>query len=912
MVKAFTKGIATFFVACALLLALPALSFADESTSGGGKSLSDFTDVDWNTVTLSLAQDEYVFDEKGRYEGIDVGDLRNSSGDLRLYVAVEDKKELLFRYTYDYDYCFYSDTEGHEVEDGVTETGTYYVKVTLKDYSSGYECYDRYVPVTITIKNVDPYDLANYSPEDPIYSLYVGDTVLDVTSQAFEEIETDFTYYGFNGMVILPEDAYKVDPVWYKAEETDGSDGYSYTKIEGVPTKYGYYGIRIYGTGSYKGDLYIKVKIDDVKHSSNFYISSENEVALSNYKTVKDLQDKLQVSFYGRSDEKFAKNVLTLNADYEILKWGLDINNCEAGDDDDEAYSEVSLSDDLQGGVYAVKLKPCGDYYGEGVWLRIVVRDLDSLDSYDFDVDCGDRSNLIIGLDDLDISGLKVNASCSLGDEEVALTQGVDFELGSKWYVYSFDSDGNYSPKAIEGLPSERDFYVIQVIGKGSFAGQTAYAGAYVYDCTKLDSYSLSYGRYLVSGDSLLPEKMELNLKGDFGDSTDDPEEPEPFVKTLVYGTDYIVRWGHYDSSGSKLLNEGEYPEVTEDTSNVWYLKVIGIGDFEGQELSPEYVTIHTAECTHPNIRSYDEEPECTFDGVSGRLYCPDCGYEAEGEVIPALGHNYEVVAGTAKAATCAEDGKEADEECSNCGDYIEGETIPALGHNYAKDESSAKDATCTDDGKEADEKCSRCGDVKRGAAIKANGAHSYEVDSSDATPAKTATCTEDGYEPAKVCSNCGAKVEGRVIEATGKHTPVVSKAAVAATYKAAGLTEEIKCSVCGTVLQAQSTVAKLSAKAQSVKVSTATKTVKKAKVKKKAQTVSGAIKVSGAQGKVSFAKASGSGKLKVNASNGKITVKKKTKKGTYSIKVRVNVAASADGQFNAFSKTVTVKVKVK
>ncbi len=35
MVKAFTKGIATFFVACALLLALPALSFADESTSGG-------------------------------------------------------------------------------------------------------------------------------------------------------------------------------------------------------------------------------------------------------------------------------------------------------------------------------------------------------------------------------------------------------------------------------------------------------------------------------------------------------------------------------------------------------------------------------------------------------------------------------------------------------------------------------------------------------------------------------------------------------------------------------------------------------------------------------------------------------------------------------------------------------------
>ncbi|MDO4854035.1 MAG: hypothetical protein Q4A43_01215 [Coriobacteriia bacterium] len=143
-------------------------------------------------------------------------------------------------------------------------------------------------------------------------------------------------------------------------------------------------------------------------------------------------------------------------------------------------------------------------------------------------------------------------------------------------------------------------------------------------------------------------------------------------------------------------------------------------------------------------------------------------------------------------------------------------------------------------------------------------------------------------------------------------HTPVVSKAAVAPTYKTAGSTEEIKCSTCGIVLQAQSAVAKLSAKAQSVKVSTAIKSVKKAKVKKKAQTVSGAIKVSGGKGKVTYSKVSGSGKLNVNTSNGKVTVKKKTKKGTYSIKVRMNVAASADGQFKAFSKTVTVKVKVK
>ena len=95
----------------------------------------------------------------------------------------------------------------------------------------------------------------------------------------------------------------------------------------------------------------------------------------------------------------------------------------------------------------------------------------------------------------------------------------------------------------------------------------------------------------------------------------------------------------------------------------------------------------------------------------------------------------------------------------------------------------------------------------------------------------------------------------------------------------------------------------------QSLTAKASTKTVKKAKVKKKAQKVSGAIKVTGAQGKVTYAKKSGSAKLKV-ASNGKITVKKKTKKGTY--KVKVVVKAAGNGNYNAATKTVTVKVKVK
>lgn len=70
------------------------------------------------------------------------------------------------------------------------------------------------------------------------------------------------------------------------------------------------------------------------------------------------------------------------------------------------------------------------------------------------------------------------------------------------------------------------------------------------------------------------------------------------------------------------------------------------------------------------------------------------------------------------------------------------------------------------------------------------------------------------------------------------------------------------------------------------------------------------AIKVRNAQGAVSFKKVKGSSKLKVNSQTGKITVKKKTKKGTYKIKVKVRAAGNAN--YKAGSKTVTVTVRVK
>ena len=91
--------------------------------------------------------------------------------------------------------------------------------------------------------------------------------------------------------------------------------------------------------------------------------------------------------------------------------------------------------------------------------------------------------------------------------------------------------------------------------------------------------------------------------------------------------------------------------------------------------------------------------------------------------------------------------------------------------------------------------------------------------------------------------------------------------------------------------------------------VKASAKTVKYTAVKKKAQTIS-AISVKKAVGAVSYKKTSGKSFLTVNAKTGKITVKKGTKKGTYTVKVKVT--AKGNKNYNAGNKTVAVKITVK
>ena len=102
----------------------------------------------------------------------------------------------------------------------------------------------------------------------------------------------------------------------------------------------------------------------------------------------------------------------------------------------------------------------------------------------------------------------------------------------------------------------------------------------------------------------------------------------------------------------------------------------------------------------------------------------------------------------------------------------------------------------------------------------------------------------------------------------------------------------------------------KIAKAANTMKVKTKAKSVKASKLKKRKQTLKGAIKVSKAIGNVRYAKAKSSSKrLSVNKKTGKITVKRGTPEGTYRIKVKVR--AKGDANHTAKRKTVTVKVKV-
>jgi hypothetical protein len=75
--------------------------------------------------------------------------------------------------------------------------------------------------------------------------------------------------------------------------------------------------------------------------------------------------------------------------------------------------------------------------------------------------------------------------------------------------------------------------------------------------------------------------------------------------------------------------------------------------------------------------------PTCTKAG-SVLQQCSVCGIKRE-TTVEALGHNMEIVPGSAIDPTCTTDGITARKECTNdgCGHFEAGTVIPALEHAY-------------------------------------------------------------------------------------------------------------------------------------------------------------------------------------------------------------------------------------
>ena len=149
-------------------------------------------------------------------------------------------------------------------------------------------------------------------------------------------------------------------------------------------------------------------------------------------------------------------------------------------------------------------------------------------------------------------------------------------------------------------------------------------------------------------------------------------------------------------------------------------------------------------------------EATCTEAGEETRS-C-ECG-ETETREIAALGHDYEAVV---TAPTCTEKGYTT-YTCSRCGDSYVADYTDALGHT-------------------------------EGEAVKENE--------------KAADCVNDGsYDSVVYCTVCGEELsrETVTIPATGHTEEIIP--AVEATCTETGLTEGVKCAVCGEILVEQEVV---------------------------------------------------------------------------------------------------------
>ena len=242
--------------------------------------------------------------------------------------------------------------------------------------------------------------------------------------------------------------------------------------------------------------------------------------------------------------------------------------------------------------------------------------------------------------------------------------------------------------------------------------------------------------------------------------------------------------------SGSSL-KEGN------NTLEIWVMYADNSGTGSGGTLK-KLGTKTVVKEGHKAVKDAAVAATCETAGKTAGSHCSVCNTVLKAQTtVAALGHSWDGGKVT-KAATCTTAGTKT-YTCTRC-KKTRTETIAATGHKAVKDAAVA--ATCETTGKTEGSHCSVCNTVLKAQTTVAALGHSWD----GGKVTKAATCTTAGTKT-YTCTRC-KKTRTETIAATGHKA--VKDAAVAATCETAGKTEGSHCSVCGTVLKAQTTTAAL------------------------------------------------------------------------------------------------------
>ena len=293
-------------------------------------------------------------------------------------------------------------------------------------------------------------------------------------------------------------------------------------------------------------------------------------------------------------------------------------------------------------------------------------------------------------------------------------------------------------------------------------------------------------------------DSEEIILKGWAGDSSREISLFKYVVNGISYTTSANAttqtipnaRAYEVKISGSSL-KEGN------NTLEIWVMYADNSGTGSGGTLK-KLGTRTVVKEGHKAVKDAAVAATCETTGKTEGSHCSVCNTVIKAQTTTAaLGHSWDGGKVT-KAATCTTAGTKI-YTCTRC-KKTRTETIAATGHKAVKDAAVA--ATCETAGKTEGSHCSVCNTVIKAQTTVAALGHSWD----GGKVTKAATCTTAGTKT-YTCTRC-KKTRTETIAATGHK--VVKDAAVASTCETTGKTEGSHCSVCGTVLKAQTTTAAL------------------------------------------------------------------------------------------------------